>query len=112
MARKVKWTAAAWSDLEEAADYIARDSPNYAAALVREVREAARSLSRLAERGPDGSRVSRTRNPPTFSAKLSVDLSGQQGSVDILAIVHGARDLLALRERGGWDSDEGQSHKG
>lgn len=44
MARKVKWTAAAWSDLEEAADYIARDSPNYAAALVREVREAARSL--------------------------------------------------------------------
>ena len=37
--------------MEEAADYIARDSPNYAAALVREVREAARSLSRLAERG-------------------------------------------------------------
>jgi len=51
MAKKVKWTAAAWSDLEEAADYIARDSPNYAAAMVREVREAARSLSGLAERG-------------------------------------------------------------
>ncbi len=58
MARKVKWTAAAWSDLEEAADYIARDSPNYAAALVREVREAARSLSCLAGRGSLRFRVS------------------------------------------------------
>jgi len=58
MARKVKWTAATWSDLEEAADYIARDSPNYAAALVREVCESVRSLSRSAGRGSLRLRVS------------------------------------------------------
>lgn len=78
MARKVKWTAAAWNDLEEAADYIARDSPNYAAALVREVREAARSLSRCGRARPDGSRVSGIGNSPTLGGKVSADLPSQQ----------------------------------
>jgi plasmid stabilization system protein ParE len=41
----------AWDDLEKAADYIAKDSPPYGAAFVREVRDAARSLAHLAERG-------------------------------------------------------------
>ena len=51
MAQEVKWTEAAWNDLEEVADYIVRDSPRYTAAFVRETRGAARSLARLAERG-------------------------------------------------------------
>lgn len=99
MARKVKWTAAAWNDLEEAADYIARDSPNYAAALVREVREAARSLSRLAERGrmvPEF-RESAIRQLLVGNYRLIYQVS--KDTVDILALVHGARDLPALWER-------------
>jgi plasmid stabilization system protein ParE len=51
MARKVTWTESAWIDLEEVADYIGKDSPRYAGAFVREVRDAARSLAYLAERG-------------------------------------------------------------
>jgi plasmid stabilization system protein ParE len=51
MARKVEWTEVAWSDLEEVANYIAKNSRYYAAAFVREVRDAARSLVYLAERG-------------------------------------------------------------
>ncbi len=51
MARKVIWTESAWIDLEEVADYIAKDSPHYASAFVREVRDAVRSLIDLAERG-------------------------------------------------------------
>ncbi|PIV02528.1 MAG: hypothetical protein COS57_12050 [Syntrophobacterales bacterium CG03_land_8_20_14_0_80_58_14] len=51
MARKVTWTESAWIDLEEVADYIAKDSPHYAGAFIREVRDAARSLAYLAERG-------------------------------------------------------------
>jgi plasmid stabilization system protein ParE len=51
MARAVTWTASAWNDLEDVAEYIAKDSPRYAAAFVREAREAARSLFSLAERG-------------------------------------------------------------
>jgi addiction module RelE/StbE family toxin len=51
MAREVAWTEPAWEDLAAAADYIARDSENYAAAFVEEVREAAASLAQFAERG-------------------------------------------------------------
>lgn len=51
MAWQVKWTEPAWSNLEAAAEYIAQDSPRYAAALIREARDAARSLRHLANRG-------------------------------------------------------------
>lgn len=49
MARKVMWTETAWGDLEEVADYIAKDSSHYAAALVREARDPARTLAHLVE---------------------------------------------------------------
>jgi toxin ParE1/3/4 len=51
MARKVIWTETAWRDLKRSADYIAEDSPGYAAALVLRVREQARSLDELTLRG-------------------------------------------------------------
>ena len=51
MARSVVWTEPAWEDLTAAADYIARDSEIYWAALVREVKEAADSLRDFADRG-------------------------------------------------------------
>jgi plasmid stabilization system protein ParE len=41
------WTEAALQDLDEAAEFIARDSKSYAAAFVREARQAARSLKTL-----------------------------------------------------------------
>jgi plasmid stabilization system protein ParE len=51
MARQVVWSDPAWGDLEAAAEYIARDSKPYAAAFVQNVKEAAASLARFAERG-------------------------------------------------------------
>jgi len=45
MDRQVIWTESVWRDLEEAADYIARDSPYYAAAFVSEARAAAGACS-------------------------------------------------------------------
>jgi plasmid stabilization system protein ParE len=39
------------SDLDQVADFIARDSSYYAAAFVREAMSAARSLAEMAERG-------------------------------------------------------------
>ena len=50
MARRVTWAERAAVDLDEAAKYIARDSPIYAAALVKQAHRAARTLSTLAER--------------------------------------------------------------
>ena len=51
MARKVIWAETAWSDLQHTAEFIAKDSPRYAAAFVQEARDAARSLAHFAERG-------------------------------------------------------------
>jgi plasmid stabilization system protein ParE len=51
VAKKVVWTQTAWTDLETIADFISRDSPYYAAAFVREMRDSARSLSLMAMRG-------------------------------------------------------------
>ncbi len=48
MARTVKWTEAATSDLEEVAKFIERDSQFYVAAIVREARATARSLRTFA----------------------------------------------------------------
>ena len=51
MVRRIVWTESAWHELESAADYIARDSPRYAVALMDEARSAARSLTRFPFRG-------------------------------------------------------------
>lgn len=99
MARKVTWTERAWNDLEGIADYIAKDSPHYAATLVREVRDAARSLAFLAERG----RIVPELHDPDIrellvgSYRLIYEISDQDAYV--LGLVHGARDLRTLWER-------------
>lgn len=51
MARTVRWTETATTDLEEVVEFIARDSRFYAAALVREARAGANSLRTFADRG-------------------------------------------------------------
>ncbi len=99
MARKVTWTETAWIDLEEVADYIGKDSPHYAGAFVREVRDAARSLAHIAERG----RTVPEFNDPSIrelfvrSYRLIYQVTGQ--TVHIVGFIHGARDLSALWER-------------
>jgi plasmid stabilization system protein ParE len=49
--REVVWTEPATEDLVAAADYITRDSVNYAATFVEEIKEAAASLTEFTERG-------------------------------------------------------------
>jgi plasmid stabilization system protein ParE len=51
MAREVGWAESASDDLAEIASYIAKDSEFSAAAVVRELIEAARSLDVFAQRG-------------------------------------------------------------
>lgn len=93
MARTVIWSEPAWHNLEQIADYIAQDSLHYAATFVREVRDAARSLGTLAERG----RVVPELNDPAVRELLvgryrliyRVTIS----TVQIVAFVHGARDF-------------------
>lgn len=91
MAREVVWTDPAWDDLEAAAEYIARDSAYYAAAFVQEVKDAAESLSEMAERGqivPEFREAS-IRELLVRPYRLVYRLDAHQ--VTILAVIHGAR---------------------
>lgn len=106
MARQVAWAETAWRDLERIADYIAEDSPGYAAAFVRRIRDHARSLEEMAERG----RVVPELEEPAVrelivgSYRLIYEIEG--ADVNILGVIHGARDLSAL-----WGK-EGRSEPG
>jgi addiction module RelE/StbE family toxin len=91
MAREVVWTEPAWDDLAAAADYISRDSENYAAAFVEEVSEAAASLAHFAVRGQvvpefaDHTIREFLIKPYRLIYKVTDD------KVVILALIHGAR---------------------
>ena len=96
MAREVVWTDPAWDDLEAAAEYIARDSAFYAAALVQEVREAAASLAELAERGqtvPEFADES-IRELLVKPYRLVYKLTDEH--VFIVAFIHGAQRLWRI----------------
>jgi len=100
VARRVAWTETAWRDLERIGDYIAEDSRGYAAALLRRIRDRARSLEEMAERG----RVVPELDEPTVrelvvgSYRLIYEIGDE--AVYVLGLIHGARDLPAL-----WDEE-------
>ena len=96
MARKVAWTEPAWDDLEAVAEYIARDSKFYAAALIQEAYDAADSLCNLADRGQsvpefgDDSIRELLVKPYRLIYKLTDE------HVFIVAFIHGAQRLWRL----------------
>ncbi len=99
MAQAVKWTEIATDDLDEVAQFIARDSAFYARAVVREARAAARSLRRFAKRGrvvPESAR-SDIREIFVRDYRLIYHIGGNE--VSVIAFIHGARDLATLWER-------------
>lgn len=104
MARQVTWTEIAWSDLEAAADYIVKDSPYFAAAFVREVREAARSLAHLAERGRVVPELENRSIRELFVRNYRLIYQVTEQSVYIVGFIHGARDLWALWQQEGRSS--------
>ena len=93
MVRKIIWTSSALNDLKEIAHYILKDSVNYAAAFVREIKKAARSLSTLSERGPV---VPETEDPNVrelFVRSYRLIYQVTPSEVQILGVIHGARNL-------------------
>ena len=99
MARKVVWTESAWRDLEEVTDYIAKDSSHYAAAFIREAREAARTLAYLAERGRVVPELNDQSTRELFVRSYRLIYQVAEQVVYVLGFIHGARDLWALLER-------------
>lgn len=103
MARRVAWTETAWRDLERIADYIAEDSPGYAAALVRRIRDRARSLEEMTERGRVVPEFDDPRVRELLVGSYRLIYEAGEDSVYVLGLIHGARDLATL-----WDA-EGRS---
>lgn len=99
MARRIKWTEQALADLAAVADYIALDSPHYAAAFVREVRDAARSLAYFAERGRTVPEFASSNVRELFVRDYRLIDSLTKSDVYLLAFIHGARDLAKLWKR-------------
>lgn len=107
MAREVAWTETAWRDLEFIADYVAEDSPSYAGALVRRVRDRARSLEELAERGRVVPELDDPKVRELLIGNYRLIYEVGEEMIHILALIHGARDLAALwteSPRGATDS--------
>nr|VFK11816.1 MAG: Plasmid stabilization system protein ParE [Candidatus Kentron sp. LPFa] len=95
----VRWTETATEDLGEVARFIARDSPYYAAAFVREVRNVARSLDFSLERGWVVPEADRTDIREIFVKSYRLIYQVTNREVFILAFLHGARDLASLGGR-------------
>lgn len=101
MARRLTWNEAALRDVEQNADYIARDSPRYAAAFVRRIRDAARSLKRLAERGRMVPELGEPAIRELLVGNYRLIYEIREREVIVLALIHGARDLASLWIREG-----------
>ncbi|MEO8276998.1 MAG: type II toxin-antitoxin system RelE/ParE family toxin [Thermoanaerobaculia bacterium] len=99
MARAVSWTERAWSDLDQAADYIARDSPNYAATLLAQARDTGRTLDRFAEQGRVVPELSDPAIREIFVGSFRLVYRVLSTRVEVLTFVHGARDLTELWRR-------------
>jgi toxin ParE1/3/4 len=96
VAGRVVWTEAAALDLEQAAEFIARDSPRYAAAFVREVRDAARSLMSFALRGRQVPELADPDLRELIVRSYRLIYHVAPGTTSILGLIHGARDLPAV----------------
>ena len=104
MDRRVIWTEAAWRDLEQIIEYISRDSAHYAASFAREVRDAARSLSRFSERGRRLPEFAQPDIREIFVRSYRLVYSLSEQDLYVLGLIHGPRDLVAIwdwEKRGG-----------
>jgi len=99
MAREVVWSFQADSDLESIADFIAKDSPFYAASFVREIRDVSRTLNQFSVRGHIVPEIAQSNIREIVIGKYRLIYSIEKSRVVILALIHGARDLSGLLKK-------------
>lgn len=96
MAYSIDWSEAAISSVAEAAEYIAKDSPSYAAALISQAELAANSLFQFPKRGRVVPEYRNAAIRELFVGRYRLIYRIRAETVTVLAFVHGARDLSAL----------------
>ena len=100
MAVQVAWSESALASLSEAIEYIAKDSPSYAAALAVQAERAGMSLQELARVVPEYKDSSVPEIPAGSRYRLIYKAEGNH--VSIIAFVHTARDLASFIEETSW----------
>jgi toxin ParE1/3/4 len=100
MAQRLIWAPAAIQDVEDISAYVERDSPRYAKIVVDTIFKAAERV----EMFPNIGRVVPEREDPAIREVLAyqyrIIYRLDDESVNIIAVVHGARDLQnALKDR-------------
>jgi len=96
---RVEWTEPAVSDLENIQDYISRDSAEYADAVVERL---VFSVDRLVSFPESGRLVPESTDPKIRELLVQgyrVIYRLKKGAVQILAVVHGARNLSGMKPK-------------
>lgn len=98
MAIKVIWSYEATTDLNDIAEYIARDSAFYAAAFVQEILDVGRSLNKFYERGRIVPELGNPNIRELMVREYRLIYAVEKFRVIILGLIHGKRDLKRLWE--------------
>ena len=96
---RLEWTEPAVADLGNIQDYIARDSVEYADALIERL---ILSVERLESFSESGRRVPESTDPKVRELLVEgyrVIYRLKKGSVQILAVAHGARNLAGMKPK-------------
>lgn len=95
----LEWTEPAVADLENIQDYIARDSVEYADAFIERLTLSVDQLESFPE---SGRRVPESTDPKVRELLVEgycVIYWLKKGSVQILAVAHGARNLAGMKPK-------------
>lgn len=96
---RIEWTEPAVADLENIQDYIARDSADYADALVERLILSVDQLELFPE---SGRRVPESTDPKIRELLVEsyrVIYRLKKGNAQILAVAHGARNLAGMKPK-------------
>lgn len=94
---RIEWTEPAVADLENIQDYIARDSAEYADAIVERL---ILSVDQLEAFPDSGRRVPESADPKIRELLVEsyrIIYRRRKGAVQILAVVHGAKPLTQMK---------------
>ena len=101
MARIVKWTEAALTDVQEVVEYLAMDSRRYAAAFLEQVKHAAQSRCEFPESGSIVPEFDDSSIREVFVSRYRLIFQVADEEIRMLALIHGARDLKSV-----WNDSE------
>jgi plasmid stabilization system protein ParE len=106
MAYRVVWSSSAVEDVDALAAYIGRDSPSYAAAVVRKILETTHHLKNCPTAGAIASEFSDAaiREKYAYTYRIIYQVEGEV--VTVAAVMH-TKQLLVIRESGVGSQESG-----